>query len=45
MAKPPFPPFAKKGAPVKGKPGAKVPAKLCPGCKNPACKRMGKCAK
>ena len=31
---------AKKGA-APGKPGAK----LCPGCKDPACKRAGKCAK
>lgn len=43
-------PFAKK-APAKtaGKanPFAKAPAKgkMCPGCKNPACKKAGKCAK
>lgn len=34
----PFKPAAKKAP---GKPAAK----MCPGCKNPACKRMGKCAK
>lgn len=37
-----LPPFmAKKAAPG----GAKAPAKMCPGCKNPACKKAGKCAK
>jgi hypothetical protein len=40
MAMPPQ--FAKKPA----KPGAKAPAaKMCPGCKKPACARAGKCMK
>jgi hypothetical protein len=47
MAKLPPAFLAKKAAPAaKGKSGAKAPAgKLCPGCKNPACKRAGKCMK
>lgn len=44
MANAPFPMFAKKAAPAKGKPG-KPAGKMCPGCKDPACKRAGKCAK
>jgi hypothetical protein len=48
-----FPPFKKGAAPAKktagkGNPFAKAPAKggkMCPGCKNPACKKAGKCAK
>ena len=31
---------AKKSAPAK-----KSVGKMCPGCKDPACKRAGKCAK
>ncbi len=47
MAKMP-PAFMKKAATAKGNPFAKAPAKggkMCPGCKNPACKKAGKCAK
>lgn len=33
------PPFMMKPA------GKKPAAKLCPGCKDPACKRAGKCMK
>lgn len=45
MALPPQ--FMKKGASgAKAPPFGKKPAaKLCPGCKNPACKKAGKCAK
>ncbi len=39
-----MPPFMKKGAPAKKMP-AKGGGKMCPGCKNPACKRAGKCMK
>lgn len=36
-----MPPFMMKGkAPAK-----KAAGKMCPGCKNPACKRAGKCMK
>lgn len=46
MAKAPFSPFAKKAAPAKsGAKSGKPAGKLCPGCKNPTCKRAGKCAK
>lgn len=34
------PPFMMKKAPGKAPAG-----KLCPGCKNPACKKAGKCMK
>ena len=37
-------PFGKK--PMPAKKGAKPPmGKMCPGCKNPACKKAGKCMK
>jgi hypothetical protein len=39
-----MPPFMKGGAPAKKKPGAPA-GKMCPGCKNPACKKAGKCMK
>lgn len=38
MAKPPF---VMKSAPAK----KAAPGKLCPGCKNPTCKKAGKCVK
>lgn len=45
MAKMP-PQFMSKKAPAKtAAKGGKPAGKMCPGCKNPACKRMGKCAK
>lgn len=37
--KKPFPPVKAASG------GKKAPAKLCPGCKNSACKRAGKCMK
>jgi hypothetical protein len=48
MAKMP-PAFLKKVAPAKGgapaMKGAPSKGKMCPGCKNPACKKAGKCVK
>jgi len=51
MAKMP-PQFLSKKAPAKtaGKAPGKAPmktsgGKMCPGCKDPACKKAGKCAK
>lgn len=38
-------PFKKSAPAKKAMPGKKPAGKMCPGCKDPACKRAGKCMK